>query len=427
MNEREIVSSGNKMKALAGAALDTFIDEHLKNLKHEGFINNYSKNVNFNHVEYSYEKQFLANFLIETLEEKYIVVRSSNSFRQDRSKIGFYDFEGILKHSEFSKDIIATIYLVPDSELDNANFINTREKIRLKEYYCPATHLLVFSEFISFLEEHKYEIANAENEQNDILTSKFNTSLMTLNERGSYYGKRGNSYERNLVSVLSDVKNLDLVKDGNESVDFEYSMILKKILNDNNKSLRDIIRIRATNSVPLLKNGGTPKTDVIITIELSDDTEIIETLSIKNTNGSRVSCHDYPAQDYIRVLQCEDTRLADYLNYFQQTPSIKDFLAALPHSFSEKEFTKLLVAKNEVFNSWVLRGASDQSNLTVPQFQVSNYLLIKKDDDVAFYSMIEYIKLISEKSNLVFGVPFSWTYPSKQRGRRIQLKVPVFI
>ena len=427
MNEREIVSSGNQMKALAGAALDSFIDGHLESIQREGIIRNYAKNVNFNHIDYGYKKQFLANFLIKTLKEKYIVVRSSNSFRQDRSKIGFYDFEGILKHSEFSKDIIATIYLVPDTELDNGNFIYTREKITLKEYYCPATHLLVFSEFMSFLEEHKYEVTNSEIEQEDIEKSEIDTSLMTLNERGSYYGKRGNSYERNLVSVLSEAKNLELVKNGKTSIDNAYSMIINKITKDYNISIRDIIRIRATNSVPLLKNGGTPKTDIIVTIELNDNSEIIETLSIKNTNTTRVSCHDYTAHDYIRVLQCDNTRLADYLNYFQQTPSIKDFLAVLPHGFSEGEFTKLLVEKNEVFKSWVLRGAHDASNLTVPQFQVSNYLLLKKGDDIAFYSMTEYIKMISEKSSLVFGMPFSWTYPSKQRGRRIQLKVPVFI
>lgn len=427
MNEKDIVSSGNSMKAMAGAALDSFIEKHLENIKLEGIIRNYAKNVNFNHIDFGYDKQFLANFLIQTLEEKYIVVRSSTSFRQDRSKIGFYDFEGILKHSKFSKDIIATIYLVPDSELDNVAFVNTRERIKLKEYYCPATHLLVFSEFMSFLEGHKYEVINSEFEQDEDLISEFDVSLMTVNERGSYYGKRGNSYERDLVSVLSDTRNLKIFKDGQIFSDSPFEMIISKILNDKKITLEDVIRVRASNTVPLLMNGGTPKTDIIITIELSGNTEIEETLSIKNTNGSRVSCHDYSANDYIRILKCEGTRLADYFNYFQDTPAIKDFLDILPKGYSETEFTDLLDEKSDVFNNWVLRGAHDELNLTIPKLQVSNYLMIRKGDDVAFYSMREYIALISKKSKKIFGVPFSWTYPSKQRGRRIQLKVPVFI
>lgn len=416
------------MKALAGAALDKFIDQELDIIKHEGIIKDYKKRVNFNHVEYPYDKQFLANFLIETLEKKFIVVRSSNSFRQDRSKIGFYDFDGILKHSEFSKEIIATIYLVPDSELDNVNFIHTREKIKSKEFYCPATHLLSFSEFMSFLEGHKYEVLNSDVDEEEVLIKEEEAlALMTAEERGSYYGKKGNSYERHLVSMFSDNRNLRLFREGQLTGDSTFNLVLARILNDNDVNLEDVLKVSATNSVPLLMNGGTPKTDVILIIEVSGNLDIVETLSLKNTNNTRVSCHDYKAFDYIRILKCEGTRLADYFNRFQNNPSAKDFSELLQEGYSVEKFSSLLNDKKEVFNNWVLRGMYDELNLTVPEVQVSNYLLIRKGDIVSFYSMLQYIALISEKSKKVFGVPFGWTYPSKQRGKRIQLKVPVIM
>ena len=108
----EIISKGNSLKALAGKELDAFVKSVLENLKSDNLISSFETNRNFNHKDYNYNSQFLVNFVIETLNGKYILVRSSTSFRQDRAKIGFYDFEGVINHSTFAYDIIATIYLL---------------------------------------------------------------------------------------------------------------------------------------------------------------------------------------------------------------------------------------------------------------------------------------------------------------------------
>ena len=113
--------------------------------------------------------------------------------------------------------------------------------------------------------------------------------------------------------------------------------------------------------------------------------------------------------------------------HFQNEPTLSAFKEALPLDYSDEEFTTLLKEKKDVFNNWVLRGMHDNQNLTAPEIQVSNYLLISKGNEVSFYSMTEYIELITDNTKLTFGVPFSWTYPSKQRGKRIQLKVPVIM
>ncbi|MFT6321217.1 MAG: hypothetical protein ACJAT4_002146 [Granulosicoccus sp.] len=41
--------------------------------------------------------------------------------------------------------------------------------------------------------------------------------------------------------------------------------------------------------------------------------------------------------------------------------------------------------------------------------------------------MEEYISMLNRSKKGKFGVPFSWTYPSKQEGKRIQLKLPIII
>jgi hypothetical protein len=412
-----IISEDNKNKALAGAKLHNFIKEQLSQLVSEGVIKEFKRDVNISHAEYSYKEQFLANFLIETLDDKIVIVRSTTSFRNDRAKIGFYDFNGILKHSSFSKKVIASVYLVPDTELNNRGFINIRKKIKDKEYYCPATHLMILSEFLSFLQGLKYEVLNSLEE----LSNK------SKKEKGSFYGKRGNDYVLELVKKFSIHNNLNKYKNKNLDSTDEYKIILEKLLYDNKVLISDVVKVSATNSIPLLMNGGNPKTDILIKIDLANDLNLDITISVKNTNSTRVSCHDYKAKDYIRVLKSKDTRLDYYFNLFQSFPSLKAFKENLSKGYSSEEFEELLLNKSEIFNKWVLKGEYDIENLTTPELQISKYLLINKNGNLAFHLYDDYIKLISLNSKKIFGVPFSWTYPSKQRGKRIQLKMPVIV
>jgi hypothetical protein len=185
MDKDKAKSISNSLKSNAGKKWDESIQLKLEHLKNEGVISDSTRNLNFQHTGYNYEKQYLANFVIYTNDNKRIIIRSSNSFR-DRVKIGFYDIEGILKYSNLKDDIVATIYLVPDSELSNTTFITTRRKIINKEYYSPATHLLTLSEFEHFL-------TNYELENRAILEELVEDKKATnLKEAGSYYGKMGN-------------------------------------------------------------------------------------------------------------------------------------------------------------------------------------------------------------------------------------------
>jgi len=242
---------------------------------------------------------------------------------------------------------------------------------------------------------------------------------------GSFYGKRGNDFERYLVKELNDKTNLDKLKKNKLTTENVYRIILHRVSKDNKIKIKNITNIAATNSLPQLINRGHPKTDIYISLETSTKKTYIETFSLKNTNKNRVSCHDYPAKDFIRVLKCEQTRLADYLNLFQQFPTYRSFEANLEEGYSSEEFTELLTKKSNILTEWALKGRHDK-NLVNPILRISKYLLISGTNKLVFYSMDEYISIIRKRTKHRFGVPFSWTYPSKQRGKRIQLKLPIF-
>ena len=152
-----------------------------------------------------------------------------------------------------------------------------------------------------------------------------------------------------------------------------------------------------------------------------------ETVSIKNTSQKSVSCHDYRAEDFIRVLEISDTKLADYFHFYQQFGSHKSFDEGLPQDFSVEEFEQLLKPYAERLVEWALTGKHDVQRLIEPETQTSNYILINKPEAHRFTDYDSYIEDMNRKSKRVYGVPLGWTYPSKKRGERIQLKMPVII
>ena len=73
---------------------------------------------------------------------------------------------------------------------------------------------------------------------------------------------------------------------------------------------------------------------------------------------------------------------------------------------------------------WVLGGFGMACK---SQIQCANFLVVYNpcDEYFAIHSVDDYTKLLLERRPLAFGTPFAWTYASKQRGKSIQLKVPI--
>ncbi|KJG59361.1 hypothetical protein UA38_03355 [Photobacterium kishitanii] len=420
-----ITSESNRLKQLSGKKLKDFLIKTFTQLVAEKIILNFGVDRNFNHQGFLYGKQYLANFIIETLDNKFIIINSSNSFRHDRMKTQAYDLNGVTNNAIISDKIIASILLYPDIELQNSGLITFRNKVITKDAYSPATHILVISEFIDFLDHHK-NIVEEEKVEEDKKSEKTDDQIKE-NKNGSYYGIRGNAFEKEVVDELNNIDNLKKFRSGTDDCSYYYSLIINKLCSDNNINHNDVISINSSNTVFKLRSGGNAKTDIIIKIKTIDK-EIVETISVKNTTQNRVSCHDYKIKDFIRVLKIENTKLASYLELYQEKGSHQEFVDNMPKEWSVSEFEKLLEPLKNKLLEWALTGKHDNDNLIDPQLQISNYLLINKSGEGRFIDFSSYIDtLYTSGVKLSYGLPLSWTYPSKQRGKRIQLKLPILI
>ncbi|MGR5078193.1 MspI family type II restriction endonuclease [Photobacterium swingsii] len=406
----DIATEANRLKQLSGKDLQEFLIELFTKLKKEKVIKQFEQNRNFNHKGFTYKKQYLANFIIETLDGKFIIINSSNSYRHDRMKTQAYDVEGVTNNAIISDQIIASILLYPDQELENKSLIKFRNNVISKKAYSPATHIIVISELVEFLENHKNHV-----------------TLASESRDGSYYGLRGNAFEKEVVSDLNSRENLKHLITNSHIESPIFEEVLTKICSDYSVRNQDVINIHASDTVLKLTSGGNAKTDIIIDITTIDNC-IRETISVKNTTQNRVSCHDYKCDDFIRVLGIQDTKLAKYLELYQKSGSKGAFLSNMSEDMDHDDFVKLLAPYKQELLEWALTGKHDCKNLIDPKSQISNYLLINKSGNIRFVDFSSYMDELYAKSiTLTYGLPLSWTYPSKQRGARIQLKLPILL
>ena len=86
-------------------------------------------------------------------------------------------------------------------------------------------------------------------------------------------------------------------------------------------------------------------------------------------------------------------------------------------------------SKEKVLLEWALKGEHDFDQLVEPDFQVCKNLVFRTSRKTICFSYNEYIEKAKnmQKSNTAnFGTIFSWTFPSKRKGKKIQLKLPIF-
>lgn len=425
MEESHLIVEANSLKAKAGLAFDEAVTNLLEQLQEEGGIDSFESPINFSHEGYTYAYQYKADYLIKTNDGEIIVVRTTNSYKQDRIKTQFYDLAGIVNHGQIGKRLIASIYLVGGDQ--NDSFDRFRERIVSGEIYSPATHLFYLEEFVDFLNEFK--LRKDFQSDNELFELEIESRLNDAASVGSAYGKAGNKLEKIVSDLLSDAEQLKLIKKDPPLCHPQYSNIIQAISNGESIDIDSILAVKATNQITLLKSGGNAKTDVKVSLYLDDSEIRVATLSVKNTTASSVSCHDYPSSAFIRVLDCEGTRLAEYLNLFQRFPSISSLKKNLPPDWSFEEFVMMLGEYRTVLTEWATTGQHDTEVIVDPLIQVSKYLFINNPatNESACYLYADYLNLLEERKPNSFGMSLSWTYPSKRKGKRIQLKLPIIL
>ena len=141
------------------------------------------------------------------------------------------------------------------------------------------------------------------------------------------------------------------------------------------------------------------------------------TVSCKRSSEQSVSVHQYDADVFAEVLDKDNHELRVLLEEFQSSGNLRDF---------GEEKTKLLTLELAPYVRklalWVLGG---RYGAGIPEVQWADYILTY-DNNIGSASIMrveEYVDHLLACGILGhFGTPFSWTYPSKRKGKDIQLK-----
>lgn len=347
------------------------------------------------------QKQFKMDYelVFPDLGSKRWLVKSTNSVRERVYGVEFFA-QNILKIDDLVEKIFV---VVPDSISEKEMLNKTRES---KKRHNPT--------YVSFL--------------TDILTVNELRKLIleeTLANipQGSRSNITGKDGEENLIELLNDRSNLLLWNNFTEhNVLYKTSTfpIFKEILIKSGFIFGETLltNVHAEKEKSRLLNNGQPKTDIFLKI-LGEGCVSEHSISVKNTNSKSVTVHEGKVIDLISALDINKTsNLAEALLMFEKLGSEKvlkerniEMYKTLHYEL--KEFNKKLV-------EFFIFGLN--SPLIANQRQISDIIIYTNKFDV--FLRDEYVDyyINNFKSKGQFGTPFKWTYPSKGKGKKVQIK-----
>lgn len=345
----------------------------------------------------------------------------------------------------YSGKVAAIIFIVEDDAADEDSFLQFKNKLLTKSIYSPISHAMSESEFLRFMDQWEQEKTNYVEQYNqsnltDADTVEFLSSfhskavvdcLTKLNnhENGSGTGKRGNAFEEFLKTTLSNDEILQAYQ--NEVLDRHGKLgkVLKQVLDCSvryhNIDIQEVVSIECERSIPL-GNHGLAKPDLKIVYHMQNNQpDVVSYLSLKLSSGDIVTCHDYTADSFIEVLDLpNDSLLAEGLKLFQENGNWKNTKVAFKtKGLDFGEFQEYLKQTMPSLLNWALKG---QGHTLSKDLEVDLIILARAEElQVRVTPVDDYIRELLSLSKNSVGAPLSWTYPSKQRGKRIQLKMPL--
>lgn len=348
---------------------------------------------------YANKTQFYAPFLIEFMDDTKWALFTTTSMRTDRIKGQQWD---ALNLKEIDNNIKAVYLVYPDgiSKSEKAEFIRQNYKYSNFDEYSAIDAIVSQDKIYNMIELYAIK---------DLST-------------GQIKDIQGNNFENRIVAMLNYSQNLSKWKNNIETIEGMHYDIFENIVDCFELDALHIESIFATcdkKVIGKLPSGGNPKTDIVVTVEKDDGSREKFTISCKRSSNKCVSVHQYTADAFADVLDCENTRLRHLLKLFQASGSLSSF-----GSENGDALTKELEPYIEKLSLWVLGGQGGDGN---PEIQCADYILTyDNNDSSASIHRIQYYceRLISSISGN-FGTPFYWTYPSKRRGESIQLKCKI--
>lgn len=386
----------NQEKALRGAKNQKTLNLIFSDYRQKGWIQNIEKiDERIEKVKNRYT--CYVPFLLTLNDGTRIGVYSTTSLRTDRLKQNYWD--SFLLKKYYHADKCFLVY--PDGAKDTPIFTKQNNVLcEIHENYGDDINtldeILPLSEFYSYLE---------------------NLHLSTL-AHGKKEALRGLSFENHICEILNHNDNL-LKWIGDTLASGYLFPIYSKILSCF-ECPHDIISVNATTHIDKLPSGGNPKTDILVTIAFKNSSKKQFAISCKRFKGSSVTVHEYKAEDFIRILHIVNPVLQNYIYLFQKYGNMRDMGKS-----NVQEMTRLLEPHLDDLIKWVIAGIGGDGD---PSTQWAQYIINKREDvnDIRIYTIQEYMDKLKKIRPRSFGTPFDWTYPSKKRGQRIQLKMPVF-
>lgn len=418
-------------KAAHGKDFQSFVEDGLRMLKRDGYLTQIIREFRAREPGYKNADQYYAPFMLQFNDRTRWILFSTTSMRTDRIKGQQWDADRL---KQVDATISKALLVYPDDVTlrVRSEFIRQKNKYDSGWEFTRIDDIVPFGELVRLIKKYDDEIqcddAGGEATSAESLVSQSvvdsvlgDTAISgTQGDIGRAWDFGGRNFERFIASVLSDRTILSDWRSDNMPADFLHQSFAK-ILRCIGVDRDDVLSVAASSDkddIGLLPSGGSPKTDVIATVATRSAGERIFTFSCKRSTKSHVSAHQYSADLFADVLDANNTRLRALLRTFQIYGNKTDF----PHE-DAVALESELADKVMSLCKWVVGGHGGEGE----RKQLADYVVAFRVDKgiLSVHSTEDYVAKMLNDSNGFFGTPFQWTFASGQRGRSIQLKMPM--
>lgn len=381
--------------------------------------------------QFSVDVKLLIKDEMGNICETWLIV-TSNSVRSDRIKGNEFDVEHIKRiFNEIDRiktGSVKAFFVVPNvqSEKDLRNFENYRQRAESKELVSYFDGIFKLSELTNYLK----------NEAGKYIKQGVRSNLF------------GDNAEEKIVEAFNNKDNITLWNNPQNSVTKSSTYyIVQKVLNKLSVPRNELLQSmeayngnkKGSSYLDELANikgyGGKPKTDILIKIYYGNKFKKVK-ISIKNPNKKRgnVTVHEGSVEKLLGDLEMtmpSDSRFNDSEQFQKLKIALLDFQKSGSTKGMDADLSKFLNENLSDLNDWLIDYVIfGINNGVLTNNQKADLLVVVDPDsgDLELMTIAEERKKLLEYCNgrkAGFRTPFSWTYPSKKRGKKIQLKMPI--
>jgi hypothetical protein len=246
-------------------------------------------------------------------------------------------------------------------------------------------------------------------------------------EHGVLGDKLGDVFESYSISIFNNEKYLTAFNSNSAITgDYEFDIFNKTL----NKILLPpkvtINKISAHDNVQKRLTRGSAKTDIILDLHLSNQTNLEYPISIKQTTAPLVAFAEFDVNTIVNEIGITDSKLIYLMTKHQTDASAKNFSSA-----EKSLLISLLEPIKFNFVKWVATGSTTNSvSLQIPKLIIKYKLSKEKNYEISKYDVFttdEYVNhILFNKYNLPkkggFGTGLSWTYATGTKYKKIQFK-----